>query len=121
MDSYPESRLPADARPVIVMQGDVLNPPPLGEFDIVGVFDALEHLSEDSSILRGLDHMLKPGGALLITVPAHMSLWIDRKTAAKKAADELKITPGINGLLKFVPSQEAHAARGPERATTDDA
>ena len=53
MDLYPEAVAFASKRvgcPVIV--GDVLNPPPLGLFDVVGLFDVLEHLPDDRAILR---------------------------------------------------------------------
>jgi SAM-dependent methyltransferase len=165
MDLYPEAAAFARWRVSCpVTRGDVLNPPPLGEFDVVGVFDVLEHLPDDCSILRGLNRMLRPGEALLITVPAHMSLWsyfdvssrhcrryarnelagrlretgfrveyltefmaiifplvwlgrrlkggrhtVDRKAATVKTADELKITPGVNSVLEFILSKEAHA------------
>jgi SAM-dependent methyltransferase len=169
IDLFPEAVAFASRRascPVLV--GDVLNPPSLGEFDLVGMFDVLEHLPDDRAILRGLGRLLKPGGALILTVPAHMSLWsyfdvsachcrryerdelaaklaetgfnvvyltefmmtlfplvwvgrrlnggrrpVTREVADAKTADELKIIPGVNGLLKGVLSLEAAlVARG---------
>jgi SAM-dependent methyltransferase len=44
-------------------------------FDLIGLFDVLEHLPDDSRILRTLYAALRPGGRLLLTVPAHQSLW----------------------------------------------
>src|SRR5262249_49438315 len=44
-------------------------------FDIIGMFDVLEHLEDDIDILSHLFRLLKPGGRLVLTVPAHMSLW----------------------------------------------
>ena len=44
-------------------------------FDLVGLFDVIEHIPDDVRLLRDLHPLLKPGSALLITVPARMSLW----------------------------------------------
>jgi SAM-dependent methyltransferase len=44
-------------------------------FDLIGLFDVLEHLPDDTRILRALRDNLKPGGRLLLTVPAHRALW----------------------------------------------
>lgn len=58
-----------------LVQGDVHANPFGTRFEAIGLFDVLEHLPNDVEILRELRGLLKPGGALLITVPAHMSLW----------------------------------------------
>jgi SAM-dependent methyltransferase len=47
------------------------------QFDLVGAFDVLEHIDDDIGALRGLHRALRPGGALVITVPQHPSLWSD--------------------------------------------
>jgi SAM-dependent methyltransferase len=44
-------------------------------FDVVLTLDVLEHLDDDASGLREAVRLLKPGGLLLITVPALPSLW----------------------------------------------
>jgi SAM-dependent methyltransferase len=44
-------------------------------FDIVGIFDVLEHTPDDMQVLRDLHTLLAPGGVLLLTVPAGMELW----------------------------------------------
>ena len=58
-----------------VVQGDMSAPPFGAAFDLIGLFDVLEHLADDHQALRDLHAMLNVGGALLITVPAHPSLW----------------------------------------------
>jgi len=58
-----------------LMQGDVRRPPFSRTFQLIGIFDVLEHIGEDVQILRDLRALLHPGGALLLTVPAHQSLW----------------------------------------------
>lgn len=58
-----------------LLQGDMHAPPFGVQFDLVGLFDVLEHLPDDMQVLRDLHAMLASGGTLLLTVPAHPSLW----------------------------------------------
>lgn len=44
-------------------------------FDVIGAFDVIEHLDDDVEILRRLRAQLRPGGHVLVTVPAHPALW----------------------------------------------
>lgn len=44
-------------------------------FDVACVFDVIEHLEDDAAALRDLHRATKPGGWLLVTVPAYMALW----------------------------------------------
>ena len=46
-----------------------------GMFDVVTVFDIIEHVEDDAGFLRDLERVLAPGGALAIHVPAWPSLW----------------------------------------------
>jgi SAM-dependent methyltransferase len=46
-----------------------------GSFDAVLALDVLEHLDNDSDGLYQAARMVKPGGLLLVTVPALPSLW----------------------------------------------
>lgn len=58
------------------LQGDVRYVNfPKGSFDLIGIFDVLEHLPDDENVLGILHSLLAPGGALLLTVPACPSLW----------------------------------------------
>ena len=41
----------------------------------VGLFDVIEHVPDDKAVLRHAVEQVKPGGAVVITVPALMSLW----------------------------------------------
>jgi SAM-dependent methyltransferase len=52
------------------------------EFDLIGLFDVLEHLDDDLQALRVLHEQLRPAGRLLLTVPAHMALWSDYDVAS---------------------------------------
>lgn len=58
-----------------LVQGDVRHCPFSKQFDLVGMFDVLEHIQEEQETLVALCKLLVPGGRLLLTVPAHQSLW----------------------------------------------
>jgi SAM-dependent methyltransferase len=58
-----------------LVQGDASLPPFACEFQLIGMFDVVEHVPDDVSLLGDVFRLLAPGGALLVTVPAHMSLW----------------------------------------------
>lgn len=45
------------------------------QFDLICLFDVLEHIEEDVATLAALRSHLAPGGRLLITVPAYQWLW----------------------------------------------
>ena len=55
-------------------QVDIHSLPFRDDFDIIGLFDVLEHIDEDESALANINQALKPGGKALITVPAHRFL-----------------------------------------------
>ena len=44
-------------------------------FDLIVLLDVLEHVEPDAESLRSLSTLLKPGGLLLMTVPAFPFLW----------------------------------------------
>jgi SAM-dependent methyltransferase len=44
-------------------------------FDVVGAFDVLEHIEEDTTVLEQLYQATRPGGGILLTVPQHRFLW----------------------------------------------
>ncbi len=46
-----------------------------GSIDLVVAFDVLEHILDDAAALREVERVLRPGGCLLVTVPADMDLW----------------------------------------------
>jgi hypothetical protein len=57
------------------VQGDVRRSPFGATFHAIGIFDVLEHIPDDHQILCDLRQLLHDDGALLLTVPAHRSLW----------------------------------------------
>jgi 2-polyprenyl-3-methyl-5-hydroxy-6-metoxy-1,4-benzoquinol methylase len=48
---------------------------PEGRFDLITMFDVLEHIQDPVAALQRCREILAPGGSLLITVPAFRSLW----------------------------------------------
>lgn len=46
-----------------------------GTFDVVTVLDVIEHVADDVGSLRTTYEMLRPGGLMVCTVPAHQYLW----------------------------------------------
>lgn len=44
-------------------------------YDLIGLFDVLEHIEEDSASLRALGDRLNDRGRILLTVPAYQWLW----------------------------------------------
>ncbi len=61
-------------RPMMV--GNVLGVPlRSGSVDLVTAFDIIEHVDDDDDALRELARVCRPGGHVLLTVPAFQFLW----------------------------------------------
>jgi SAM-dependent methyltransferase len=60
-----------------LVQARVEQSPFRQRFDLIGLFDTLEHLEDDLMALGHLRNLLTTKGALLITVPAFQALWSD--------------------------------------------
>jgi SAM-dependent methyltransferase len=46
-----------------------------GSYDLVALLDVLEHVPDDEGSLRSIKQLLKPGAALLLTVPINPWMW----------------------------------------------
>lgn len=44
-------------------------------YDVIGAYDVLEHIVEDQKVLNNMARALRPGGAMVLTVPQHPWLW----------------------------------------------
>jgi SAM-dependent methyltransferase len=44
-------------------------------FSVIGAFDVIEHIEQDSEVLQQVWQALEPGGGLMLTVPQHEWLW----------------------------------------------
>ncbi|HWX88355.1 MAG TPA: methyltransferase domain-containing protein [Solirubrobacteraceae bacterium] len=98
-----------------VLEGSVMDMPfDAASFDLTVSLDVIEHLEDDISALRELRRVTKPGGALLVTVPAYQWLWsghdeinhhhrrYNRRTllaAAQSAGWQLDSSSHFNSLL----------------------
>jgi ubiquinone/menaquinone biosynthesis C-methylase UbiE len=58
-----------------LVQADLHALPFEAGFNLIGLFDVIEHIPNDSEVLESLQRMIAPGGYLFLTVPAHPSLW----------------------------------------------
>ena len=50
-------------------------------YDLIAALDVIEHIDDDQAALAGIAERLKPGGKLLVTVPAHQWMWSAHDTA----------------------------------------
>jgi SAM-dependent methyltransferase len=58
-----------------VVAGEGASPPFSRSFDLVGLFDVVEHVPNDVGLLRIASALARPGGWVLLTVPADPALW----------------------------------------------
>lgn len=58
-----------------VLEGDITSTVGTGPYSLVAMFDVLEHIEDERGALAIARELLAPGGVLLLTVPAHESLW----------------------------------------------
>jgi SAM-dependent methyltransferase len=58
-----------------LVQGSLNHSPFAERFTLIGMFDVLEHISDERSALRSIHDLLLPDGVFIVMVPAHMSLW----------------------------------------------
>ena len=48
---------------------------PQRHYDLVAAFDVVEHIADDKGAIASMAKLLKPGGKLVLTVPAHQWMW----------------------------------------------
>jgi cyclopropane fatty-acyl-phospholipid synthase-like methyltransferase len=75
-----DAHLLDDSRPVRAQistepLGSAVYDDPHWRFDVITALDVLEHIDDDRSALASMAAMLKPGGLMIITVPAFQILW----------------------------------------------
>lgn len=78
--------------------------------DLVSAMDSLEHIQEDNAALKELFRILKPGGKLLVTVPAFGFLWSEhdealqhlRRYSAAELTDKLELAGFSPGKVTYV-------------------
>ena len=75
-------RIATDLDPTGLAPGDVCAsatalPFPAATFDVVGAFDVVEHVPDEATVFAELRRILRPGGVLLISVPAYQWAWTE--------------------------------------------
>ena len=103
------------------------------EFDVVGAFDVLEHISEDELVMRGVHQALKPHGLFVVTVPQYQWMWssLDEIVKHKRRYDRSELVGkleragfDVQYLTSFVtmlfPMMLAARLRGRHRAPAVD-
>ena len=109
---------------------------PAGHYDLVALLDVLEHVEDDRSALEAIATRLKPGGKLLITVPANPWMWSAhdvahhhfrryRKSelarAARKAGYEVELLSPFNTVLFPLIAAARLGGKLLRRESADDA
>jgi ubiquinone/menaquinone biosynthesis C-methylase UbiE len=81
-----------------IVRGDA-NCMPFGNnsFDIVGLFDVIEHFEDDQGPLKEAARAVKPGGIVAVTVPARQELWsyIDEQSFHKRRYNKASIQQAL--------------------------
>ena len=87
---------------------------PAGAYDLVALLDVLEHVPDDKGSMKAIYDLLKPGGALLLTVPINPWMWTAHDVAhhhhrryrrgeiarlAEDAGYEIELNSPFNSLL----------------------
>ena len=62
-------------RPVLEARLPNLSMFKAGSYDLIALLDVLEHVPDDLGSLKAIRGLLKPGGALVVTVPANKWMW----------------------------------------------
>jgi SAM-dependent methyltransferase len=80
-------RIPLDIDPAVLPPGGVCAsamalPFADGALDAVSAFDVIEHFQAESGLLAELHRVVRPGGRLLLSVPAYRWAWSSHDVAA---------------------------------------
>ncbi|MEO5937662.1 MAG: class I SAM-dependent methyltransferase [Sphingomonas sp.] len=100
-------------------------------YDMIAVLDVVEHIEDDVAALTAMKECLKPGGKILIAVPAHQWMWSAHdkvnhhhrrysKASLKAAIDAAGLAPKKLGYFNSLLFPLAAAARIAGRITGRD-
>ncbi|MGE5893561.1 MAG: methyltransferase domain-containing protein [bacterium] len=81
--------------------GDAANLPfKDNSFDIVGLFDVIEHFQDDSAPLKEAKRVVKDNGFIAVTVPAREELWssVDEEAFHKRRYTKLSLDRLFHGM-----------------------
>ena len=62
-------------RPVLEARLPDLSMFPMAGYDLIALLDVLEHVPDDLDSLNAIRALLRPGGSLILTVPANRWMW----------------------------------------------
>jgi SAM-dependent methyltransferase len=109
---------------------------PTDQFDLVALLDVLEHVPDDRSGLVAIRERLKPGGKLLVTVPANKWMWSahdvahhhhrrygkdELRNVARECGFEVDLLSPFNSLLFPLIAAVRAAGKVTGRESADDA
>lgn len=82
------------------MQIDARDIPFENEFDVIGLFDVIEHIKEDQMVLSEVVNALRNGGILILTVPQHRWLWsaVDNYACHERRYSHNELIDKIKGV-----------------------
>lgn len=70
---------------------------PDNRYDLVAALDVVEHIPDDKAALDGIARVMKPGGKLVVTVPAHQWMW-----SAHDVVNHHQRRYSKSGLMKLI-------------------
>ena len=93
--------------PIDVVQGSILDLSFADDYyDLVCAFDVVEHVEEDQLAVQELKRVTKPGGNVMVTVPAFMFLWSEHDTinhhARRYTLSKLRALFASSGEISYV-------------------
>lgn len=107
-----------------------------GAYDLIALLDVLEHVVEDAASLKSIRAKLKPGAALLLTVPINPWMWSahdvahhhhrryrprDIRAMAEAAGYSVQLLSPFNSLLFPLIAAARVAGKASGRESADDA
>lgn len=122
-------------KPILTAPLPGLNGVEDGTYDIVALLDVLEHIVEDEASLASIRKKLKPGGKILLTVPANPWMWSAHDTAhhhhrrytiqslkavAARAGLKVQLMSHFNSLLFPVAAVARIIGKAMGKQTSDD-
>ncbi|MEO7503813.1 MAG: class I SAM-dependent methyltransferase [Sphingomicrobium sp.] len=105
-------------------------------YDLIALLDVLEHVEDDAGLMAAILGRLKPGGALLLTVPANPWMWSEHDRAhhhhrryrkpdiarlARDAGFDIELLSPFNTLLFPLVAAARVAGKLAGSKTNDDA
>ncbi len=127
-----ETRL---GRPILTAPLPALTGISDGAYDMIALLDVLEHIDDDHASLASLRRKLKPGGKILLTVPANPWMWSAHDRAhhhhrrytkaglaqvARNAGLKIELISPFNSLLFPVAAAARLVGKLIGKSTSDD-